>query len=228
MANPARGVLLRWPSAYDDLAGVEARVRAAFGSMTHELGGCIGEMLIAQIYVARVITSGRPAQLQVWALIHSFPRSRRRRGWPCLRAPAISFETRLWPNASTRHSCLARRDSSILGTSVRRGSRLYARQLGLLAQTVGRLAEAVTHLTEAERHVASAGMRAHLARLRYELAGALHARDAIGDYERAATLLEDAHSLAVVARSERAHHAHRRARRRAPERCSGPPNLRLP
>jgi hypothetical protein len=56
----------------------------------------------------------------------------------------------------------------------------YARQLGLLAQTVGRLDDAVMHLEEAERRVVSAGMRAHLARLRYELAGPLLARGRAG------------------------------------------------
>jgi hypothetical protein len=35
---------------YDDLPGVEARVRATFAAMGHDLGSCIGEMLVAQLY----------------------------------------------------------------------------------------------------------------------------------------------------------------------------------
>src|SRR6185436_10297597 len=35
---------------YVDLAGIESRVRAAFGSMTHDLGACLGEILVARVH----------------------------------------------------------------------------------------------------------------------------------------------------------------------------------
>jgi hypothetical protein len=72
----------------------------------------------------------------------------------------------------------------------------YGRQLGLLAQTFGRLDAAVGHLADAEALTREAGMRPHLARLRYELAGALLARGRAGDREQAAGLLAAARELA--------------------------------
>src|SRR5262249_947955 len=49
----------------------------------------------------------------------------------------------------------------------------YGRHLALVAQTLGRLDDAIDHLEDAEARTARAGMRAHLARLWYELARAL-------------------------------------------------------
>ena len=72
----------------------------------------------------------------------------------------------------------------------------YSRQLGLLAETLGRLDLAVDHLTDAEVRTAQANMRAHLSRVRYELAGALLLRNTPGDRERALALLDQARTLA--------------------------------
>jgi hypothetical protein len=72
----------------------------------------------------------------------------------------------------------------------------YSRQLGLLAQILGKLDDAVRHLADAEARTTAVGLRAHLARLRYELAGALAARGAPGDREQAAALLREARALA--------------------------------
>ena len=46
---------------YDDLPGIESRLRAAFGSMQQELGGCIGEMLIAQLHGRQITAIGKNA-----------------------------------------------------------------------------------------------------------------------------------------------------------------------
>jgi hypothetical protein len=71
-----------------------------------------------------------------------------------------------------------------------------SRQLGLVAQTLGRHDEAVSHLEDALDRTERAGMRGHFARLRFELAEALVARDKQGDRDRAATLVASARTLA--------------------------------
>jgi hypothetical protein len=72
----------------------------------------------------------------------------------------------------------------------------FARHLGLLAETLGRYDDAVAHLEDAEARASGAGMRAHLARVWYELARALLARRGAGDLQRAARLVADARALA--------------------------------
>jgi hypothetical protein len=57
--------------------------------------------------------------------------------------------------------------------------------------------EAVGFLEDADARASRAGMRAHLARLRYELARTLLARRGPGDRDRAVALIGDAHAVAT-------------------------------
>jgi AAA ATPase domain len=181
---------------YDDLADVELRVRAAFGSVTHDVGGCIGEMLIARLHARaedRVRVATQLALLRAQPLFDEIKEP----AWlallvePCHLLGDLEMAERLHAALSSH----ARRFFN-LGHLGPWCEPPYSRQLGLLAQTLGRLDAAVAHLSDAEAKAASVDMRAHLARLRYELAGALLARRRTGDRERALALLEDAQELA--------------------------------
>src|SRR5262249_43922318 len=72
----------------------------------------------------------------------------------------------------------------------------YARNLALLAEMRGELDVAVAHFEDAEARIARAGMRAHLARVWFELARALLARGGANDRARAAELSNKASALA--------------------------------
>ncbi|MFO0580299.1 MAG: hypothetical protein U1A78_40520 [Polyangia bacterium] len=74
----------------------------------------------------------------------------------------------------------------------------YAQQLGLTALTLGRTDEAVFHLFGALQRSERTGLVAHLARLRYKLAGALQRRGRPGDRRRARGLLRQARELALA------------------------------
>lgn len=74
----------------------------------------------------------------------------------------------------------------------------YSQQLGLTALTLGRTDEAVQHLGDALARTERAGLPAHLARLRYQLAGALQRRGQLGDRRRASGLLAQARGLALA------------------------------
>jgi hypothetical protein len=181
---------------YAELADVELRVRAAFGSVAHELGSCIGEMLIARLYAragdARR-TAAQLAALRAQPLFAEIVEP----AWlalltePCQLLADVELAARL-------HAALSPRAERFfqLGHLGPWCEPPYARQLGLLAQVLGQSDEAVAQLTEAEAAAARVGMRAHLARLRYELAGALLARSSSGDAESAVDLLETAQALA--------------------------------
>ncbi|MEO8179928.1 MAG: AAA family ATPase [Deltaproteobacteria bacterium] len=181
---------------YAELADLELRVRAAFGGVAHDLGARIGEMLIARLY-ARAgderRTAAQLAALRAQPLFAEIVEP----AWlalltePCQLLGDLGLAARLYAALAPR----ARRFFH-LGHLGPWCEPPYARQLGLLAQTLGRLDEAVAQLAVAEAEAARVGMRAHLGRLRYELAGALLARDSSGDAEQAVALLETAHALA--------------------------------
>ena len=181
---------------YEDLAGVESQVRAGFGGMTHELGGCIGEMLIAQAH-GRAGDRVRAAAQLATVRAHPVFADIKEAAWLALLADAchlvgdVALAERLYPALLPRAQSFYN-----LGPLGPCCEPPYSRQLGLLAETLGRFDDAVSHLTDAEARTTLAGMRSHLARLRYELAGALLGRGRAGDHERAVGLLEDARALA--------------------------------
>jgi non-specific serine/threonine protein kinase len=72
----------------------------------------------------------------------------------------------------------------------------YSRHLGLLADLLGRSDVAIRHLEDAEARSERAGYRAHLARIRFELARSLLTRARPGDRERAGQLVRAARALA--------------------------------
>jgi hypothetical protein len=182
---------------YDDVAGLEAGARAIFGAMPHELGGCIGEMLVAQLH-ARSGDRARTAAQYARVAAHPLFESVREASWLALladgahllgdRTLAARLHPVLLPRAHRFHS---------LGPASACIEPPYARQLGLLDWTLGRMDAAVAHLALAEERTARAGLRAYLARIRLELAGALLERGVPGDRERARTLLEQAAGLAT-------------------------------
>ncbi len=181
---------------YDDLPGLESRLRATFGAMPDSLGSCMGEMFIAQLHGRTGDRERAAAQLATVRAHPLFDRIREA-AWlallvePCHLVGEKELAAQLYAALLPR----ARRFFNLgpLGPCCEPP---YGRQLGLLAQTLGRLDDAASHLAEAEASVVQAGMRSHLARVRYELAGVLIARGGVGDRERAATLLDEARALA--------------------------------
>jgi hypothetical protein len=181
---------------YAGIAELELRVRAAFGSVAHELGACIAEMLLARLHARAGDAQRTAAQL---AALRAQPLFAEivEPAWlalltePCQLLGDVELAARL-------HAALLPRAERFfhLGHLGPWCEPPYSRQLGLLAQTLGRVDDAVAQLTQAESATERVGMRAHLARLRYELAGALLARSAAGDAERALELLETSLALA--------------------------------
>jgi tetratricopeptide (TPR) repeat protein len=203
--DEARGALLIGAPAtiacisecYDDVARLEQRVRSAFGSIPDKLGDCLGEMLIAQLY-ARAGDRDR-VQMQLEAVVaHPLFDAIREPTWLVMLADTlhmardVAFAARIYPLLLP---CAAR--FVWLGPINACIEPPFARSLGVLAQTLGRLDDAVRHFEDAEARTVQAGMRAHYARLWYELACALAARSSAGDRDRARGLLEQARTLAA-------------------------------
>lgn len=181
---------------YEDVAEVELRTREAFGSASHDLAGCIAELLIARLHGrsrAREEASRQLAAVRAHAVFAQI----REPAWLALLVDAchllgdVALAAELYPLLEPR----AQRFFN-LGHLGPWSEPPYSRQLGLLAQTLGRFDDAVRHLTDAESRTTAVGMRAHLARLRLELAEALLARASTDDHLRARELLESARSLA--------------------------------
>jgi hypothetical protein len=182
---------------YDDLPGIEARVRSRLGAIGYDLWSCIAEMLICHLH-ARVGDRSR-AELQLAsARAHPIFAAIEEPSWLALLVDAahllgdVALAERLYDALLPR----AHRFYTLgpIGSYIEPP---YARQLGLLAETMGRFDSAVDHLVHAETRVVRAGMRGHLARVRYELAGALLRRGKPGDRERATALLEESRALAA-------------------------------
>jgi hypothetical protein len=181
---------------YRDPSAIESEVRATLGALPPELGGCLGEMLIAQLYGRAGDRTRAAAQL---AAVRAHPvfGEIKEAAWLALLTDAchllgdVALAERLYPALLPR----AKRfwNLAYLGPCCEPP---YARQLGLLAQTLGRYDAAVDHLIDAQTRAALAGMPAFLARIRYELAGALLARGGKGDVAQARELLENARGLA--------------------------------
>jgi len=188
--------LCRATERYDDLPGIEATIRARFGAMRHAVGSCLGEMVIAQLHGRAGDTTRAASQL---AAVRAHPvfEAMTEPAWLALLVEPIdllgdtALAARLYP------LLLPRADRFFnLGPLGPSWEPPYARSLGLLAHVLGRFDDAVTHLARAEERTAAIGMRAHLARLRYELARALLRRQRPGDRERALEVLDCAHALA--------------------------------
>jgi hypothetical protein len=182
---------------YEDLAALEASVRAAFGELGHALAGCIGEMLVAQLHGRAGDRARAQAQLAAVAA-HPLFEAIEEPSWLALLTDACH---------QVADRSLADRLHRALRPHAERFAWLgpvavcldlpYARHLGLCAQTLGRLDEAVAHLEAAVAIASRAQMRGHLARLWLELAGALLARGGAGDRDRASVLLERARATAA-------------------------------
>ena len=182
---------------YEDLPAIESQLRAAFGQLQHELGSCLGEMFIAQLH-ARVGDLRRTtAQLAVVRAHGVFDEITEACWLSLLAEPCRLLDDRAL--AQRLYTALLPREHTFfhLGPMGGYSEPTFGRQLGLLAQTLGQLDAAVAHLTESESAASRTGMRSHLARLRYELAGALLERAGPGDRERAMVLLEQARALAL-------------------------------
>jgi tetratricopeptide (TPR) repeat protein len=183
---------------YDKLAEVEFRTREAFGSVTHDLGGCIAELLIARLHARARARDEAAKRLDAVRAHPVFPQIREP-AWLTLLAEvchlvgdaalATSLYAALEPCAERLYN---------LGHLGPCCEPPYSRQLGLLAQTMGRHDAAIRHLMHAEAKTAALGMKAHLARLRLELAEAHLARGAATDLIRAQELLVDARNLALA------------------------------
>jgi hypothetical protein len=173
-------------------------VRASFEKTLQGFGNCIAELLIAGVYGRAGDRARTAAQLGV---VRAHPI------YPQIKEAAL-----LAPLADASHvlgdSALARELYPVLLPHRHRLYHLgplghfieppYSRQLGLLAEVLGELDDAVRDLDEAESSANASGLRAHFARLRYELAGALMLRGEPADRERARALLEDASALAAA------------------------------
>jgi hypothetical protein len=187
--------LCRAAERYDDLPRIEARLRTAF-SMQQDLGSCVGEMLIAQLH-ARV--RDRPRVLAQMAAVRSHASFAEitEVSWlallvePCCLVGDVAL-------AETLYRALLPHAPRFfwLGPLGAYYEPPYGRQLGLLATTLGRLDTAIEHFSAVETSLVQAGMLSHLARLRYEFAGALLTRAGTGDRARATELLEQAKTLA--------------------------------
>jgi hypothetical protein len=182
---------------YVELAAIEARVRDVFGAMREDLGGCIGEMLIAYLYGRA--GERRRAETQLASLrAHPLFDRIREPSWlalladPCALAGDAALAQRLYDAILPRAHRFFH-----LGPLCTSWEPPYARQLGVLAMTLGRVDDAVAHFTEVEARVTEVRGRAWLARARYELAAALLRRGAEGDRARATALLSEARALAV-------------------------------
>ena len=182
---------------YDERAELESHVRAAFGSLGHALGSCVGEMSIAQLHGRAGDRARAEAQIASVAAQPVFA-AIEEPAWLVLLVDAchlvadLELAGRLYRALSP---CVHR--FAWLGPITACMDLPYARHVGLLAETLGRLDEAIAHLSEAEALASRAGMRAHLARLRYELARLSFARGGHGDHERARELVEDARAIAT-------------------------------
>lgn len=182
---------------YTDRAQLEARTRAAYCVLPYDLAGCIAEMLIAKLHGRAGDRDRAAAQLATLRALPIFA-SVEEPAWlaqlveACHLVGDRELAARLYAKLLP---CAAR--FAFLGPSTGCAEPPYGRQLGLLAQTLGRHDDAVAHLEDAELRTRNAGMRAHFARLRFELARALTARDQPGDRERAVALESDARAVAT-------------------------------
>jgi hypothetical protein len=182
---------------YDDLDELESRARSVFGSMSHRLGACIGEMLIAQLH-GRAENRERAMRQLVACAAHSSFEAIAEPAWLAMLTDAchllsdVNLADRLYRVMTPRA-----REFVSLGPFTASVDLPYARHLGLMAQTLGRIDEGIAHLEDAQARTSRAGMRAHLARVWYELARALMGRGCPDDGERAAAYLEQALALAT-------------------------------
>jgi tetratricopeptide (TPR) repeat protein len=203
-ADDSRGVTLlaapaglcRATERYDDLPAIEARLRASFGGLRQELLGCVGEMLLTQLYAR---AGDRDRTRALLGAVRAHPLFARITA-PCWLALLVEPCHLLGDRPLAEHLYDVLRPHAgrfaWLGPLSAHFEPPYDRDLGLLCQTLGRLDDAAEHLCEAERRMVRAGMRSHLARVRYEIATVWIARGRADDRERAAALLGQARALA--------------------------------
>lgn len=182
---------------YDDVAGIEARVRHAFGATGYELNHLLGEMVITELHGRAGDRVRAAAQLAV-VRAHPLFSQVEEATFLALLADACHLVADVDLAQRIYTTLLPRADRfltlSYLGPCAEPPC---TRQLGLLAQTLGRLDEAIRHFENALERTTNAGMRAYLARLRFELARALCLRGGASDSERAEALLDEARALAM-------------------------------
>jgi hypothetical protein len=179
-----------------DVDAIEATLRKRIAPVAHEAVGLIGELFVAQLRARE--GDRRRTEIQL-ATVRAHPKFGElgEPAWLALLAEACrvtgdrELAARIYPALvprATRFRHHGAMDSTFEPP--------YGRQLGLLARTLGRLDDAIAHFDDAEARSTAIGMQTHVARLRWELADALMARDASGDRERAGQLLVSARALA--------------------------------
>jgi hypothetical protein len=182
---------------YEDRAQVEARTRARFGALPYPLASCIGEMLIAKLHGRAGDRERAEAQLAI-VKAHPLFSAIEEPGWLAFLVDATclvgdrALAERLYATLSPCPD-----QFGFLGPLTLCPEPPHARHLGLLARALDRIDDAIAHLEHAEARTRQAGMRAHLARLGFELAEALIARGRPEDRDRASRLVADARALAV-------------------------------
>jgi hypothetical protein len=182
---------------YDDVAVLEAQTRSAFARLRDPLAGCFVEMLLAQLHGRAGDRRRAEAQLAIVAA-HPLFAAIEQPSWLSMLADAChlvgdrALADRIYRALLPRAPWLP-----WFGPVNACIDLPYARHLGLLAETLGRRDDAVAHLEDACARTARAAMRAHLARLWYELARALLARAASGDRDRAVELVAKVGELAT-------------------------------
>src|SRR5262249_40495975 len=142
---------------YDDAASLEADLRSAFGSLPHELGGLLGEMVIAKLRARAGDRQGAHAQLEALAA-HPLFDAIREPTWLVLLADAchVTGDAKLAERLYTALlPCAAR--FTWLGPLNACLEPPFARALGVLAETLGRRDDAVAHLEDAEARTGTAG-----------------------------------------------------------------------
>src|SRR5262249_16480390 len=139
---------------YEGLALVESQVRAILGSLPHELGGCLGEMLITQLHGRagdRVRAAAQLAAVRGHAMFEQIKQP----GWlaflvdGCPRLGDVALAERLYAALLPRAERFF--NLAYLGPCCEPP---YSRQLGLLAETLGRYEQAAEHLVDAQTRTA--------------------------------------------------------------------------
>ena len=124
---------------YDDRPRLEASTRARFGALPHALGGCIGEMFIAQLHGRAGDLDRARAQLAI-VRAHQVFASIEEPAWlallteACCLAGDRALAERLYAKLSPRAQQFA-----FLGPLTMCPEPPYSRQLGLLAHALDRI-----------------------------------------------------------------------------------------
>jgi hypothetical protein len=150
--------LCRAMNRYDDLPSIEAAVRSSLSAKQGDLGGCIAEMLIAQLHASagdRVRTTAQLATIRAHPLFGQV----REGAWLALLVEPAHLLRDVELAAYLYPLLLPRADRFFtLGPLGGYYEPPYARALGLLAEVLGKDVEAAEHLRDAEKRAAAAKM----------------------------------------------------------------------